>query len=69
MLWWLGTGSTKNAPINAGVIINNACFNELVLSINNNKNVIIQPVPNIIKSVGLKKPSINIDFFEFAGIK
>ena len=49
-------------------IIKSNCF-KLSLGVNNNKNVSKSPVPNIIKSVTLKKPSINIDFFELAGIK
>jgi len=54
---------------NAGATINNDVVKSLALIANKNIKVIIQPVPNIIKSVGLKKPSISIDFLEFAGIK
>ena len=41
----------------------------LVLITNNNTSVITTPIKKIIKSMGLKNPKINFDFFELAGIK
>ena len=38
-------------------------------NITNRINVIVHPVPNIIKSIGVKKPNISLDFLVFAGIK
>ena len=38
----------------------------IIISINTVANA---PQPNIIKSIGLNIPNINIDFFELAGIK
>ncbi len=46
-----------------------ALSSTLELNINNITNVNVHPKPNIIKSMGVKKPKINIDFFELAGIK
>ncbi len=40
-----------------------------VLIKNNIAKVKVHPTPKIIKSKGVKKPNINIDFLEFAGIK
>ena len=40
-----------------------------VLIKNNITKVNVHPIPKIIKSMGVKKPNINIDFLEFAGIK
>ena len=37
--------------------------------INKSSNVIPQPVPNIAKSIQVKKPRISFDFFVLAGIK
>ena len=55
--------------MSAGVNIKAISVTVLVLIKNSITNVKVHPIPNIIKSKGVKKPNINIDFLEFAGIK
>ena len=60
---------TKNPVIKAGSNKITISVIVLVFIINNIITVNIQPVPNIIKSIIVKNPSINIDFLELAGIR
>jgi len=60
---------TRKAPINAGNIANNKIVKLLFFIKKIMINDQTHPTIKIIKSVGVKNPNINWDFFVFAGIK
>ena len=53
----------------AGASIRAIPKNPFIGIISNNNTVSPTPLPNSTKSIVVNKPSIIIDFFEFAGIK
>lgn len=65
----LGIGKTRKPVTNPGATITSVNPVDVSGSSVNSNNEIDAPLANNIKSNGLNKPNINIDFFEFAGIK